>query len=448
MNKRFPKLEDLSVSSTTAEEMSLVLPKTLQAPNLRRLTLYGVDLPIGPSLLTSTTGLSTLSLTHIRYSRYVRPQYLVTQLQGLPHLEELSIGFTSPVSLSNSEGLGEEPLSALTPPVTQLTQPSLRRLTFRGVDDYLDDLVARINTPLLEQLDLTLLFDPAFTLTNLTKFIHRTKGFGFLVSRVSFNKDGPSIDLCHYEQRGIKKISIHVDCKPLDWQIDSATQVCSALGKIMSAVEDLTLDLDVDGMPSDWENSTLDSMLWHELLLPFIGVKKLHIGSSLTLELSEALQPDAGGLVRELLPQLQELEVQLEIDHAKQAFSAFIETRESGVGRPVHLLVPPIPHAVVHDIDPTEFLEYMEHVDSDGTDRDSATQPTPDLASSPKTGASHPSPSRPPKVQYIDRDHIRPSSKPSSQVPPKASRRSSNKGFGRPGTSLKLMQLRRLGYKG
>ena len=38
-------------------------------------------------------------------------------------------------------------------------------------------------------------------------------------------------------------------------------------------------------MPSDWEN-TLDNTLWHELLSLFIGVKKLHIGSSLTLEFS------------------------------------------------------------------------------------------------------------------------------------------------------------------
>jgi hypothetical protein len=107
----------------------------------------------------------------------------------------------------------------------------------------------------------------------------------------------------------------------------------------MSAVEEFTLDLDVDGIPSGWE-VTLDSTMWHELLLPFIGVKKLHIGSSLTLKLSEALESVDGGLVLELLPELQELEVPLKIDHATNAFSMFMKTRES-VGRPIHLLVPP-----------------------------------------------------------------------------------------------------------
>jgi hypothetical protein len=85
-------------------------------------------------------------------------------------------------------------------------------------------------------------------------------------------------------------------------------------------------------------------MLWHELLLPFTGVRKLHIGSSLTLQLSQALQSDAGELVLGLLPEVEELEVQLEIDHANAAFSLFFESRES-MGRPVRLLAPPMPPA-------------------------------------------------------------------------------------------------------
>ena len=127
-----------------------------------------------------------------------------------------------------------------------------------------------------------------------------------------------------------------VNCEPLDWQIDSATQVCSALGRVLSTVEDLTVDLRDFGMPSDWER-TLEDGPWQELLLPFIGVKRLHIGSSLALELSQALTSGGGGLV---LPELQELEVSLKIDEVTNALTAFIETRESA-GRHIDLLVPP-----------------------------------------------------------------------------------------------------------
>ena len=330
MNKLFPRLGDLCLFSTTVEEVNLTLPETLQAPYLRCLSLHGIGLPKGLSLLSSVTALTTLSLTRIPGCCYFSPGNLVTQLQGLPHLEELSISFAISTPLPSSEG---EPLPTPIPPVTL---PTLRRLTFRGEDVYLDNLIAQVNTPLLERLSLTFVFDITFTLVNLTEFIHRTEGFGFPVSRVIFNKDGASINAGHHEQWDVGRLSLHVNCEPLDWQIDAATQVCNALGNVMSDVEDLTLDLDVDGTPSDWKNP-LDNRVWHELLLPFIGAKKLHIGSSLTLELSQALESVAGGLVLELLPELQELEVQLQIDQTKTAFSAFVETRES-VGRPIHLL--------------------------------------------------------------------------------------------------------------
>jgi hypothetical protein len=349
MNKPFSRLEELSLLSTTTEEINPMLPEALQAPDLCRLSLHGIGLSKGLPLLSSAFALSTLSLTHIGASCYFPPGELVSQLQGLPRLEELSIGFAIPIPLPDSEG------ELLPSPMSPVTLATLRRLTFRGVDVYLNNLVAQINSPLLERLSLTLFFDLAFTIGNLTEFIYRTEGLGCLVAGVIFNKDGPSISAGYYEQQDIGKLSLHVSCESLDWQIDSATQVCSALGKVLSAVEELTIDLVVEGMSSDWEN-TLDNIMWHELLLPFTSVKKLHIGSSLTVELSQALQPVAGGLVLELLPELQELKVQLDVDDAKNPFSWFVQSRGS-LGRPVHLLGPPMSHA-----DRKSFIKYMNNV--------------------------------------------------------------------------------------
>jgi hypothetical protein len=217
MNNHFPRLGDLSLSSTTTEETSLVLPETLQAPDLCRLSLHGIGLPKGLSLPSSMTALSTLSLTQIRDSCYFPPGNLVTQLQGLPHLKELSIGFALSAPLPSSEG---ELLPAPIPPVIL---PTLRRLTFRGEDVYLDNFVAQINTPHIERLSLTLVFDITFTLVNLTEFIHRTERFGCPVSRVVFNKDGAFIDASHYEQWGIGGLSLRINCESLEWQLDSAT---------------------------------------------------------------------------------------------------------------------------------------------------------------------------------------------------------------------------------
>jgi len=349
MKKQFPRLEDLSLLSTTTDETSLVLPETFQAPNLRRLSLHDIGFPKGSPLLSSTIALSTLSLTHIQDSSYLFLGYLVTQLQGLPYLEELSIGFT----IANPPSSEQELLPPSTPPVT-LPTLRLRRLTFRGEGVYLDDFVAQINTPLLERLSLAIFFDPTFSLWNLNQFIRRTEGFKCLVARVTFNKDGVSIDTDNYEQQGIGMFSLRVDCESLDWQIGSATQVCSALGNVLSSVEKLVLDLDEDGTPSDWEN-TLDNIVWHDLLLPFIGVKKLHIGYSLILELSRALGLVAEEFVLGFLPELQELGVQFEINHALKLFNLFVETRES-VGRPVQLLALPMPYA-----EPRIFPKYMNY---------------------------------------------------------------------------------------
>ena len=350
MKKKFPRLEDLFLLSTTTDETSLVLPETFQAPDLRRLSLHGIGLPKGLLLLSSAITLSALSLTHIQDSSYLFPGYLVTQLQDLPNLEELSIGFAIANPPLSSE---QELLPPSIPPVTLLTL-RLRRLTFRGEGIYLDDFVAQINTPLLERLSLALFFDPIFSLWNLNQFIRRTEGFECLVARVIFNKDGVSIDTANYEQQGIRKFSLRVDCESFDWQIGSATQVCSALGNVLSSVEKLILDLDEDGTPSDWENS-LENIAWNELLLPFIGVKKLHIGYSLILELSRALGSVAEEFVLGFLPELQELGVQFEINHAIKVFNLFVETRES-VGRPVQLLALPIPYA-----NPRIFPKYMNY---------------------------------------------------------------------------------------
>ena len=338
MNKPFPRLENLSLLPTTNEETTLTLPESLQTPQLHHLTLHGIGLPTRLPLLSSANALSTLSLTNIGATSYFPPGHLVTQLRGLSHLEELSIGFAIPIPVPSTEG------ELLLAPLSPVTLPSLRRLTFHGVDVYLDNLIAQINTPGLEQLSLTFFFDIAFTLVNLNEFIRITEGLECLVAKVVFNKKGASMYVGCYKQQGIGDLSLHVNCERLDWKIDSITQVCSALAEVVSTIVELTLDLDVDGMPSDWEN-TLDSMLWHELLLPFIRVKKLHIGPLLTLELSQALHSVPAELDLELLPELQELEMQPWIYHAKDAISGFVQTRES-MGRPVLVafLASPIPH--------------------------------------------------------------------------------------------------------
>jgi hypothetical protein len=327
MDGLFARLEHLSVLSTSDQDSNLILPETLRAPNLQLLSLLGVGLPTGLSLLTSTVSLVILSLTHIRLSGYFRPEHLATHLQHLTQLEELSIGFSIPIPRPNAEG------ELLRGPIIRVMVPSLRQLIFRGVGAYLDSLIARISAPRLERLSITLFNQLAFTLPHLSHFTNTVAGLRQSVANVSFTPEGVSIFIRHPEQPVDRVFTLTVNCREFDWQIDSAAQVCSVLMPALSVIEYLGLDLDQHTMPFEWQNA-VDSVVWRELLLPFRGVKRLRIGhNALAFELSCSLDSDDAGLIPDLLPDLRVLEVQLV---ANKAFSAFIDARQLA-NRPVRL---------------------------------------------------------------------------------------------------------------
>jgi hypothetical protein len=158
MGETFSMLKHLSLSSASKENTNAVLPKTSHAPNLRHLTLLGINLPKRLRFLTSTVSLVTLVLTNIRASGYFRPGLLVARLQSLPQLEDLPIGFSIPIPRPSAE---RELLGKWRAP---MTLPNLKHLRFRGVSAYLERMLGQIKAPLLEQLEITLFNQIAFSL--------------------------------------------------------------------------------------------------------------------------------------------------------------------------------------------------------------------------------------------------------------------------------------------
>ncbi|KAH8989024.1 hypothetical protein EDB86DRAFT_3201769 [Lactarius hatsudake] len=334
VDEPFPILEYLSLSSTIDEDTSLVLPETFLAPNLSHLTLFGVGLPRGLSLLSPTVSLTTLTLMNIRASGYILPGQLVARLRSLPQLEDLSIGFSIPMPRPSAERvlLGEQG--------TPATLPNLRHLTFQGVSAYLECLVAQIRSPLLERLNITLFNQIAFALPHLSHFTNITEGLKLPNAKVIFRHDGVSIIMDHHSaQHHHRRFLLRVMCKQLDWQIDCATQICSVLMPALSSVERLALDSHSETIPIEFQNGEIDSTMWHELLGSFIWVKELRICRALLEELSLALQVD--GVGSGLLPDLQKLACGDGVRDAKNMFSLFLDARRVA-GRPVLLLkLPP-----------------------------------------------------------------------------------------------------------
>ena len=324
MDEHFPILEHLSLSAfavTIKNSPLLTLPKAFLAPNLRHLSLPNISPPRRLRVLTSTVSLVTLELIEIQASSYFRPRLLVARLSSLPQLKELSIGFSIPIPRPRTERemLGEQG--------TPVTLPSLKILRFKGVSAYLESLVAQIRVPLLGRLWITLFNQIVFALPHLSYLISITKAFKFPSAAVGFDHEEVYVTMARYTP-GWGPLLFRVICKPFDWQIDCAAQICHALIPASSGVERFRLICYNTKIQTEWQNGEIDSTTWRELLRSFIGVKELHIYKALLEELSRALQVDDVGLDPGFLPNLQS------INARRNLFTAFIDIRQV-VGRPV-----------------------------------------------------------------------------------------------------------------
>jgi len=332
---QFPILERLFIwPQTQDDDVSLTLPTSFQAPYLGMLSICYTALPVESSLLITTLGLISLELSNIPLSAYFQPSYLVEGISSMPLLEGLWIGFMAPTPTLRVE---RQPLHTL----TGVTLPNLRILAFRGVNAYLEELLARINTPLLEVLNVRLSNQLSFTVPHLFQFIKRTESLRPDFFQIFFNRN--AVLLSANSQDKVKHLSLEVGCRHIDWQVSAAAQVFHALVAILSITEHLALGYDEHDRSSEHHNE-INRMQWRNLLRQFNGVKALHIYENLISHLSRSLQLENGESPLELLPELLEL-VYYKGGDASDAFNPFINARQIA-GRPVALIhVPPQPAA-------------------------------------------------------------------------------------------------------
>jgi hypothetical protein len=146
MREPFPALTHLHLSSYIYQWRALALPETFLggfAPSLRSFTLTRVSFPALPTLFSSSSQLVSLRLSDIPAAGYISPADMATCLAGLPNLEVLSIGFRSPSPSDRTNP----------PPPTRVVLPTLNYFECGGDRKYLEDFVARIDTPLLHSRD-------------------------------------------------------------------------------------------------------------------------------------------------------------------------------------------------------------------------------------------------------------------------------------------------------
>ena len=324
----YPILEYLILESRAVSNTALMLPETLQAENLRHLSLTGFACPIRPRLHPTAPGLVTHSLIVNHPSAYIQPNILLQWISFMPRLERLAILFTSPISNSDVERQLTH-----TPITTHIKLPNLLLFWFGGVSVYLETVICRITTPRLEQLLIQLPEQHTFSVSSLRQFMNTIENLRFDKAVIMF-EDKKINFLMSFREADAYAFVVTVDCWNFDRQVSSAAQISDEFSQVFSAVEHLTLRRDVHRQIYE-EHLGVNRIQWRGLLKSFNNVKTLRVEDGLVRRLSRCLRLEGEKLPLELLPELQEL-TYFESHDDSGAFTSFIGSRRKA-GRPVTL---------------------------------------------------------------------------------------------------------------
>jgi hypothetical protein len=332
MQVPFPYLDTLVLQSNGTVT---VIPDSFldgYAPNLEVLDLDRIPIPGLPKLLSRFTGLTALFLNGIPHSGYFSPEELVTALSTLTHLQVFELTFESPLSRPDRE-------SRRPPPLKHAVLPDLLELTFSGVSEYLEDLVARIDAPRLDTLRISFFNQIDFDTPQLIQFISRTPRLNALdVAHLSFGDRTAGVLLLPltYQTEYISEAPVNVEIlsRELDWQVSSLEQLVTPFFPSIFMPEDLYIYQTRDSKP-DWKDNVEDA-LWLALLHPFTAVKNLRLSKEFAPRIAPALQGLVEGRMPEVLPTLQNIFVE-ELESSgpiQEAIGKFIAMRQLS-GHPI-----------------------------------------------------------------------------------------------------------------
>jgi hypothetical protein len=296
IQQRFPEITHLQLG---AYDVPIVPDSFLggSAPRLQYLRLERIPFPGLPKLLLSAIHLIELHLHLIPHSGYISPEVMITCLSALTSLERLSLEFQSPQSYPNRE-------TQCPPPPTRPILPTLMYFQFRGVSEYLDDVVARIDAPRLSNLHIIFFNQIDFDTPQLAQFISRTPRLNVPdEAHVIFHHDNVMI---RFLSRTFGHAGLHVEisCSGSEWQLSSLTQVCTLCLPPLSTVEVLCIGHLLS--PNGWKNG-IDDAQWLDFLRPFNGAKSLYLPKIFAPGVGSSLKELIGDRITEVLPTLHKI---------------------------------------------------------------------------------------------------------------------------------------------
>jgi hypothetical protein len=305
MQVQFPELKSLFLSYAVQSRINTVpvpvLPDSFlggSAPRLRLLALGAIPFPGLTTLLLSATHLVSLYLQDIPHSGYFSPEAIATCLSMLTSLEALQLEFESPQSCPDQE-------NRRSPPPTRSILPALTSFWFKGVNEYLEDLVSLIDSPRLYLLSTTFFNDIDFNTTELIQFISRTPTLrAYKEACLIFHSREALVRLHQFqpERSGHRMVEVKILCQVSDWQLSSLAQICALSLHLFSTMENLYIYEDIYS-PPNWKDD-IENTEWLDLLLPFTAMKDLYLSKQFSPRIAPALQELTGGRTTEVLPAL------------------------------------------------------------------------------------------------------------------------------------------------
>jgi hypothetical protein len=257
-----------------------------------------------PKLLLSARQLVNLWVAGIPHSGYISPEAIVALLSVLSSLKKVSLRFQSPQS--HPDWQTRHP-----PPSKRTILPALNELRFKGVTEYLEELVTHIDAPQLDRMFITFFHQIDFDCQRLAQFVNRTPTVMTLNdARVEFDvhNSQASVNLRYRTKSSFRSILITILCREPDLQLSSIEQVCNSSLPPVSRVEDHYIDRRYRSQV--WKNNAIEYAQWWQLLLPFTAVKNLYLSKDFAPGIAAALRELVGDRIKVVLPSLQNILVE------------------------------------------------------------------------------------------------------------------------------------------
>lgn len=291
----FPALTHLRLMSCPSLIMVPAVPNSFlggSAPLLRTLVLSHIPFPGLPKLLLSATNLVNLDLYNVPNSGHISPEAMATCLSTLTRLNSLGLDFQS-YRLTPDQESRRPPRSVL---------PSLTRFYFRGVREYFEDFVSRIDAPLLERVRFVFQRQLVLDTPQLAQFLNRIPKLKTCKEvHVSLHSDVVTIEL-RLPSSMVPRFFLMTACH-LDERLSSLARFCRSSLSLLPPLEHLCIT-DQPGVSRRQDRGDFDKNQWLGILRPFAAAKNLYLSKEIVPHIAPALQLVGESLA---LPSLQNL---------------------------------------------------------------------------------------------------------------------------------------------